>query len=119
MEPLTILLALTLTLAAPLIGGLLAGIDRKLTARMQERVGPPVIQPFYDVLKLWGKNPMISNNLQPVLAFSYLGFALLGAGMIAFQQDLLIVLFVMGVADICLTIAAINERSTHADQKKV
>ena len=27
---------------APLIGGLFAGIDRKLTARMQGRVGPPV-----------------------------------------------------------------------------
>ena len=37
---------------APLIGGLFAGIDRKLIARMQGRVGPPVLQPFYDVLKL-------------------------------------------------------------------
>lgn len=114
METLTIILASILTLAAPLIGGLLAGVDRKLTARMQERVGPPIIQPFYDVLKLWGKNPMISNNLQPVLAFSYFGFALLGAGMVAFQQDLLIVLFVMGVADICLTVAAVNARSPYS-----
>ena len=40
---------------APLAGGLLAGLDRKLSARMQRRVGPPVLQPFYDVLKLFEK----------------------------------------------------------------
>ena len=33
-------------LIAPVIGGLIAGIDRKVTARMQGRVGPPVLQPF-------------------------------------------------------------------------
>ncbi|MDD4127881.1 MAG: NADH-quinone oxidoreductase subunit H, partial [Methanomicrobium sp.] len=30
---------------APLIGGIIMGLDRKLTARMQGRVGPPVLQP--------------------------------------------------------------------------
>jgi len=114
MNTATILTAVILALATPLIGGLLAGVDRKLTARMQERVGPPLVQPFYDVLKLWGKNPMISNSLQPVLAFSYLGFALLAAGMVTFQQDLLLVLFIMGIADICLTVAAVNARSPYS-----
>ena len=31
-----------------LSGLLLCGIDRKLVARMQKRVGPPILQPFYD-----------------------------------------------------------------------
>jgi len=106
MNTITIITATLLALATPIIGGILAGVDRKLTAKMQERIGPPLVQPFYDVLKLWGKNPMISNNLQPMLAFSYLGFALLAAGMVTFQQDLLLVLFIMGIADICLTVAA-------------
>lgn len=114
MNTATILTAVILALATPLMGGLLAGVDRKLTARMQERVGPPLVQPFYDVLKLWGKNPMISNSLQPVLAFGYLGFALLAAGMVTFQQDLLLVLFIMGIADICLTVAAVNARSPYS-----
>lgn len=111
MNMVTTITAVILALATPLIGGLLAGVDRKFTARMQERVGPPLIQPFYDVLKLWGKNPMISNNLQPILAFCYLGFALVAAGMVTFLQDLILVLFVMGIADICLTVAALNARS--------
>src|SRR4030042_1133415 len=34
------------------MGGLLAGLDRKITAWLQFRKGPPLIQPFYDFLKL-------------------------------------------------------------------
>ena len=36
------------------IGLLLAGIDRKLVARMQNRKGPSLLQPLYDVLKCCG-----------------------------------------------------------------
>lgn len=39
-------------LFAPLAGGLLEGADRKISARMQGRIGPPLLQPFYDVRKL-------------------------------------------------------------------
>jgi ech hydrogenase subunit B len=33
-------------LLAPIAGGLLAGFDRIITARMQARKGPPLFQPF-------------------------------------------------------------------------
>ena len=42
-----------------LTGLLLAGIDRKLVARMQKRVGPPILQPFYDFFKLCGKKTIV------------------------------------------------------------
>ncbi len=42
-----------------LTGMLLCGIDRKLVARMQKRIGPPVLQPFYDFFKLLGKEPIV------------------------------------------------------------
>jgi len=45
-----------------LYGMVLKGIDRKLTARMQGRVGPPLRQPFYDVLKLLEKECIIPEN---------------------------------------------------------
>ena len=32
---------------APFIGGLLDGIDRIISARMQRRKGPSIFQPFY------------------------------------------------------------------------
>ncbi len=40
-------------------GLLLTGIDRKLVARMQKRVGPPILQPFYDFFKLLGKETIV------------------------------------------------------------
>ena len=42
-----------------LTGLLLCGIDRKLVAKMQKRVGPPVLQPFYDFFKLCGKETIV------------------------------------------------------------
>ena len=42
-----------------LSGMLLCGIDRKLVARMQKRVGPPILQPFYDFFKLCGKKTIV------------------------------------------------------------
>ena len=52
---LNIISGIAYLILAPVIGGLLAGLDRKISARMQRRVGPPVLQPFYDFFKLWDK----------------------------------------------------------------
>jgi NADH-quinone oxidoreductase subunit H len=38
-------------------------IDRKIGARMQRRMGPPILQPLYDLLKLWGKKMMIPSHI--------------------------------------------------------
>ena len=110
----TEILPVLIIMTTPFIGGILVGIDRKLTARMQERMGPPLFQPFFDVLKLWGKTPLIASQLQPILAFGYLGFALVSAGLVAFRQDLLLILFVTAIADICLTVAAFNAKSPYS-----
>ena len=42
-----------------LFGLWLAGIDRKIVARMQKRKGPPITQPAWDFLKLCGKETII------------------------------------------------------------
>ena len=42
-----------------LAGMLLNGFERKTVARMQKRVGPPIIQPFYAFFKLCGKETII------------------------------------------------------------
>lgn len=41
------------------MGFFLSGIDRKVVAKFQRRVGPPVLQPLYDFLKLLGKENII------------------------------------------------------------
>jgi len=45
-----------------LFGLLFKGIDRKIVARMQGRVGPPVRQPFIDVVKLMDKESIVPEN---------------------------------------------------------
>ncbi len=42
-----------------IMGLFLSGIDRKVVAKMQRRIGPPVNQPFYDFFKLVGKDHII------------------------------------------------------------
>ena len=42
-----------------IIGLLASWVDRKVTARVQWRVGPPWYQPFVDILKLMGKETIV------------------------------------------------------------
>ncbi len=42
-------------------------VDRKVTAKLQWRVGPPFAQPFYDVVKLLGKENIIPKNAEPIV----------------------------------------------------
>jgi len=42
-----------------LVGLLVSWIDRKVTARVQWRVGPPILQPVYDFVKLLGKEIIV------------------------------------------------------------
>jgi len=41
------------------------GILRKLAARMQNRIGPPITQPFFDTLKLFGKESIQPEQAKP------------------------------------------------------
>lgn len=45
-----------------LMGLFLSGIDRKIVARMQRRKGPKITQPFYDFVKLLGKDTIVPRN---------------------------------------------------------
>ncbi len=47
---------------APVLGILYRGIDRKLVARMQGRIGPPIIQPLRDIRKLLMKETIIPDG---------------------------------------------------------
>lgn len=45
--------------ATAVLGLVTSWIDRKVTARVQYRVGPPFLQPFIDIVKLLGKETVI------------------------------------------------------------
>lgn len=101
-------------LCAPLIGGLLRGIDRKLTARMQGRIGPPIIQPFYDIIKLFGKRPMVAGSAQLTFAYIYLALIIAAIVLFALRQDLLMLLFILSFGTLCLAIGALSVKSPYS-----
>lgn len=86
--------------AAPVLGGLLAGLDRKVSARMQSRLGPPVLQPFYDVFKLWRKENMVVRRSQNFYVFFFLLLVIFTGGLFFAGSDLLLVIFALTLAAI-------------------
>ena len=44
------------------VGLVASWIVRKVSALVQWRVGPPVLQPFYDVIKLMGKETLVPQD---------------------------------------------------------
>ncbi len=109
--PLVILGTLVL---APVVGGLLMGIDRKLSARMQGRVGPPVVQPFYDLIKLFSKEALVSTKMQLVSVYLYLTSVVLSVVMLVLGQDLLVLLFVLALGSVSLILGAFSVRSPYS-----
>ncbi|HHF55973.1 MAG TPA: NADH-quinone oxidoreductase subunit H, partial [Thermoplasmatales archaeon] len=58
----TVVGSILISIFAILFGLLFKGIDRKLVARMQGRVGPPIRQPFLDAIKLMNKETIVPEN---------------------------------------------------------
>lgn len=101
-------------LLAPLAGGLLAGIDRKITARMQGRFGPPVMQPFYDVFKLFEKESVAVNNVQNFYILFFLVGVIFTGALFFSGGDLLLVIFALTLANIFLVLGAYSANSPYS-----
>ena len=100
--------------AGPIIGGLVSGMDRILTARMQSRIGPPVLQPFYDVVKLLFKEPLVVNVWQAFCAYCYIAAASISVVLFFLQSDLLLIFFVQAVGAVFLVVGALSSTSPYS-----
>ena len=109
-----------------LCGNLLAGINRKLVARMQKRVGPPILQPFYDFFKLCGKEAIIPDAasrttflLAPLIGFAALVVLQLFipvGGFIAFSgtADIIVILYLLLIPAMAAMLGAAASGSPYA-----
>jgi ech hydrogenase subunit B len=97
--------------AGPVLGGVISGLDRILTARLQARIGPPIWQPYLDVLKLFGKEKMVVNVWQAFCAYCYLAASSIALVLFFLQSDLLLILFVQAVGALFLVIGAFSSTS--------
>ncbi len=109
-----VMLSLAFLILAPIAGGLLAGIDRIVSARLQSRVGPPLLQPFYDVLKLWDKENLVVRRSQNFYIFFFLILTIF-TGMIFFSGgDLLLVIFAFTLADVFFVLGGYKASSPYS-----
>jgi len=102
-----------------LVFGLFAEwVDRKLYARFQNRVGPPWFQPLADVIKLFGKDSIIPDEVEPrmfkllpmvalaatVTAFLYVPIWGTGA-LFSFSGDVIVVLYLLTIPTLTFFLA--------------
>lgn len=104
--------------------GLVAGwVDRKVSARLQWRVGPPWYQNFIDLIKLLGKEVIVPQGSRAVFLLSPL-FGLLSAVLVAtilgmtmlsplegFVGDLVVVLYLLVVPAFAMITGASSSRN--------
>lgn len=114
MNTLYLVLMICYLVLAPIFGCILAGLDRKVSARMQRRVGPPVVQPYYDVRKLMGKDQVTVNKVQDFYVICFLLFVVITGCIFFAGGDLLLVVFTLTLANIFLVLAAYSSNSPYS-----
>ena len=107
-----------------LLSPLLEGVIRKLKARIHSRQGPPIIQPYLDLIKLLGKEDLrptggLAFRLAPIVTVAaVLMIALLipmGAGApIGKWSDLIALLYVMSMVAVGIMMTAFASGSPYA-----
>lgn len=100
---------------APVVGCIMSGVDRKITARMQGRQGPPILQPLYDVLKLLKKETVAVNHVQVFYLITFLVFVIFTGCLFFGGFDLLMVFFALTTANLFLILAATSSHSPYAN----
>lgn len=100
-----------LIITAPLIGGLVYGFERIIKARMQRRIGPPLLQPFYDFLKLADKRKMIVHSAHAFLGIMHFVSLWFALGVLLLGGDLILVIFLHLLSTALLILAAYSTRS--------
>ena len=111
-------ISVLLVLLSFLVGILFQGIQRKLVARFQHRIGPPVFQPLYDILKLLSKETIIPRSsvkpvfvISPFVALAAMVTAVLlvpvaGITFWGFTGDVIVLLYVFVLASIGIIVGA-------------
>ena len=108
-------------LFAGITGAFLSWFDRKMTARVQFRKGPPLLQPFYDFFKLLlVKETILPKNGSPVIFLLAPVFAVFGATMAGvfimlplfnittgFKGDVLVIFYLLTIPSLSYIIGAI------------
>lgn len=101
-------------LLAPVAAGLLNGVDRIVSARMQSRIGPPLLQPFYDLYKLFQKERIAVTTSGHFFLLGYLIFTVVAGVEFFIGGDLLIVIFALALGSVFFVLGAFAAGSPYS-----
>ncbi len=119
----TILIAICVPLLAFAIGLTFIMFKLKITARVQRRYGPPIIQPIYNLLKLLLKEDNISHgvifSLGPIIALAGSILAVFfipipGLNLLTGSGDLIALLYIMAIGSLGMALGAGNTANPNA-----
>ena len=110
----SVLAALAFVVLAPLAAGLLNGVDRIVSARMQSRMGPPVLQPLYDLGKLFQKERIAVTTSGHFFLLGYLLFTVVAGVEFFIGGDLLIVIFALALGSVFFVLGAFAAGSPYS-----
>lgn len=110
----TVIIIILYVILAPVAGMLLTGLDRIITARLQGRVGPPLLQPYYDVRKLFEKETLVVRKSQNFYIVFYLLFIIITGILFYLQSDLLLVIFSLTLGGIFFIMAGYKGSSPYS-----
>ncbi len=117
-----------LMLLATVLAVLFEGVDRKLNAIMQRRMGPPLLQPVYDILKLLGKENIVPRWANPVFFHGGPVVAMVATMMVFLyvpmgsippvlsgRGDLILVLYLLSLSGVAVAIGGFSSGSPIAN----
>ena len=110
----TILILICYLALTPVAGIAMEGCDRVISARMQGRQGPPILQPLYDIKKLFNKQAIVVNNLQTALVLGFVIFTIFTGCIFFAGGDILLVFFAHSLSDMFLVLAACSANSPYS-----
>jgi NADH-quinone oxidoreductase subunit H len=106
------------------VGLVTSWIDRKVTARVQMRVGPPFLQPFYDIAKYMIKETTVPEGAPawlflsaPLIGFAAVGVAstILWGSMLSptqtFVGDLIVLLYLLAMPALSVILGSFASRN--------
>lgn len=108
------MIEMILILFAPVIGGLIYGFERVVRARMQNREGPPILQPFFDMLKLIDKQAFIVNPYHSVFGIMHFVTLWVVVAFIILGQNLLYVVFLHLLSTVFIILAGFSVKSIYS-----
>ena len=111
-----LLVTVAVVLGSIIYGFITMSLARRITARVQNRIGPPLKQPFIDVIKLYSKRTFVSHGIMhtlgPILLMTGIISTLVlipyGTGYLSLYShngDLITVLYIMAFGSLAMALS--------------